>query len=85
VTTTGEKGWTCKELPWVAQMYYSPCANCTPEAVNFKSTKYHTGPSWEQFRDAAYVKYVEDFTSPDHNEAKYLSFILTGERAGVTY
>ena len=83
VTTTGEKGWTCVELP--TKFPRTIAWTNGPVTVMWPTTKYHTGPSWEQFRDAAYVKYVEDFTSPDHNEAKYLSFILTGERAGVTY
>ena len=56
-----------------------------PVTVKIPTTKYKTGPSWERFRDEAWVKYYENPNSPDYNRDKFFLLDNTGLLSGVTY
>ncbi len=83
VTTTGEKGWTCVELP--TKFEKKILWTNGPVTVKIPTTKYKTGPSWERFRDEAWVKYYENPNSPDYNRDKFFLLDNTGLLSGVTY
>ena len=90
-TTTGEKGWTCKHMPW--QMTTSllvpgrippvSVSDTTAKAIRV-SKRYKRGKSWQQVVNAA-ARIYDDSNSINHNEEKYQHFEDIGARSGVVF